>query len=75
MDWRALHDPLADSRLLRMSVGVENVGDLKRDLERGLERVAAWVGGGGGGGGGVDGVGAGNEGDEEGKTARVRSKL
>lgn len=78
IDWRALHDPEADGRLLRLSVGVEHVEDLRRDLERGFARVAA------GGEVGSEGVeegrlgGEGGEGGEKegGKRGIVRrSKL
>lgn len=46
IDWRALHDPEADGRLLRVSVGLEHVEDLRRDLEKGFGRVAGGEGGG-----------------------------
>lgn len=73
VDWRALHDPGADERLLRLSVGLEHVEDLKRDLERGFveaaggEREGEGVGGAGGKGGGEGEGGAGGKGGEDGK--------
>jgi len=39
IEWRAMTDSGCDKRLLRLSVGVEDVGDLRRDLERGFEGV------------------------------------
>ena len=34
VEWRAMSDPTVDRRLIRVSTGVENWGDLKEDLER-----------------------------------------
>ncbi|KAF8540465.1 cystathionine gamma-synthase [Trichophaea hybrida] len=39
IEWRRMTDAGCDKRLLRLSVGVEDVGDLRRDLERGFEGV------------------------------------
>lgn len=51
IEWRAMSDPGVDPRLLRISVGVEDEGDLRRDLEGGF-RVLRGDGGDGGDGGG-----------------------
>ncbi|TGZ80657.1 PLP-dependent transferase [Ascodesmis nigricans] len=40
IEWRALSDPSCDQRLLRFSVGVEDVNDLRRDLENGFKKIA-----------------------------------
>lgn len=62
IDWRALHDPQADGRLLRLSVGLEDFEDLRRDLERGFARVGGGAGGGKGEGEKeVEGDGLGSE--------------
>jgi cystathionine beta-lyase/cystathionine gamma-synthase len=37
IEWRAMTDPKIDNRLLRVSVGVEGLEDLKQDLLQGLE--------------------------------------
>ena len=60
IDWRALHDPQADGRLLRLSVGVEDFEDLRKDLEAGFV--------------GLVGGDEGGEGEEAKGTAR-KSKL
>ena len=39
IEWRAMSDPTADTRLLRISVGVEDWEDLKEDLVSGLRGV------------------------------------
>jgi cystathionine gamma-synthase len=39
VEWRRKHDPEAAPTLLRLSVGLEDPGDLIADLERGLSRV------------------------------------
>lgn len=39
MEWRAMSDKGCDARLLRVSVGIEEVEDLKADLVRGLEAL------------------------------------
>ncbi|KAF8248984.1 cystathionine gamma-synthase [Wilcoxina mikolae CBS 423.85] len=39
IEWRGMTDTGCDKRLLRLSIGVEDVGDLRRDLERGFEGV------------------------------------
>lgn len=41
IEWRAMSDTGCDRALLRLSVGIENVDDLKADLLRGFEAVAA----------------------------------
>lgn len=41
VEWRALSDPTCDTRLLRFSVGVEDVEDLKKDLKQAFESLAA----------------------------------
>lgn len=40
IEWRAMSDDTIDRRLLRVSVGVEDVDDLFEDLKRGIEIVA-----------------------------------
>lgn len=67
IDWRALHDPRADGRLLRLSVGVEDFEDLRRDLEGGFVGLGLGLDGG-------EGEGGENE-NEKGKRGLVRSKL
>lgn len=39
VEWRAMTDESVDHRVLRVSVGLEDWGDLKRDLLRGFERL------------------------------------
>ncbi|PNP77398.1 hypothetical protein FNYG_09274 [Fusarium nygamai] len=39
IEWRAMTDPKIDKRLLRVSIGVEGLEDLKRDLLQGLEAL------------------------------------
>jgi cystathionine gamma-synthase len=39
VEWRRKHDPEAAPTLLRLSVGLEDAGDLVADLERGLSRA------------------------------------
>lgn len=39
IEWRALSDSRCDQRLLRLSVGVEDVEDLLQDLQQGFEAV------------------------------------
>lgn len=39
IEWRAMTDPNVDRRLLRVSIGVEGLEDLKRDLTQGLEAL------------------------------------
>jgi cystathionine gamma-synthase len=39
IEWRRRHDPEASAALLRISVGIEEAGDLEADLERGLARL------------------------------------
>ncbi|MFL5260829.1 MAG: PLP-dependent transferase [Anaeromyxobacteraceae bacterium] len=41
MEWRRKQDPEAPPALLRLSVGLEDAGDLLADLEQGLRAVAA----------------------------------
>lgn len=41
LEWRRKHDPEAPPALLRMSVGLEELEDLTRDLEAGLAKVKA----------------------------------
>ena len=36
IEWRAMTDPKVDRRLLRVSVGVEGLEDLKDDLRQGI---------------------------------------
>ena len=40
IDYRRQSDPKSDPRLLRLSIGVEELEDLKADLRQGLQRVA-----------------------------------
>ncbi|KAM0483103.1 hypothetical protein ACHAPX_002548 [Trichoderma viride] len=39
IEWRAMTDPNVDQSLLRLSVGVESVEDLKADLQHGFEAL------------------------------------
>ncbi|PCD45710.1 hypothetical protein AU210_001142 [Fusarium oxysporum f. sp. radicis-cucumerinum] len=39
IEWRAMTDPKIDKRLLRVSIGVEGLEDLKNDLLQGLEAL------------------------------------
>ncbi|KAM6488201.1 cystathionine beta-lyase [Trichoderma sp. SZMC 28011] len=39
VEWRAMTDRTVDQRLLRVSVGVESLEDLKADLQQGLEAL------------------------------------
>lgn len=39
IEWRAMTDPNVDPRLLRVSIGVEGLEDLKSDLAQGLEAL------------------------------------
>lgn len=39
IEWRAMTDPKVDKRLLRVSIGVEGLEDLKDDLLQGLEAL------------------------------------
>lgn len=39
IEWRAMTDPNVDKRLLRVSIGVEGLEDLKQDLLQGLEAL------------------------------------
>ncbi|KAK4690414.1 hypothetical protein P7C71_g6370, partial [Lecanoromycetidae sp. Uapishka_2] len=39
IEWRAMSDSIVDTRLLRVSVGLENVEDLKDDLLRGFKAL------------------------------------
>ncbi|KAH8647514.1 pyridoxal phosphate-dependent transferase [Ilyonectria robusta] len=39
IEWRAMMDPNVDRRLLRVSIGVEGLEDLKQDLLQGLEAL------------------------------------
>ncbi|CAM1506993.1 Fc.00g066340.m01.CDS01 [Cosmosporella sp. VM-42] len=39
IEWRAMTDPNIDKRLLRVSIGVEGLEDLKQDLLQGLEAL------------------------------------
>ncbi|KAK3394036.1 Cys/Met metabolism PLP-dependent enzyme-domain-containing protein [Podospora didyma] len=41
IEWRAMSDPFVDRRLLRVSVGVENVEDLKEDILQGFRALRA----------------------------------
>lgn len=41
IEWRRRHDPEAAPALLRLSVGLEDAGDLIADLEQGLAQVGA----------------------------------
>lgn len=45
VDWRVRHDPGADGRVLRFSVGLEEACDLRADLERGFGEVGMGEGG------------------------------
>ena len=40
IEYRWQSDPKTDPRLLRLSIGVEELEDLKADLRQGLQRVA-----------------------------------
>ncbi len=40
MEYRRQSDPNADPRLLRLSIGVEELEDLKSDLRQGLQQLA-----------------------------------
>ena len=39
IEWRAMTDPNVDKRLLRVSIGVEGLEDLKHDIVQGLEAL------------------------------------
>jgi len=39
-DWRAMSDPAVDRTLVRISVGVEGIEDLIRDMDQALELAA-----------------------------------
>ncbi|RDA84681.1 hypothetical protein CP532_3511 [Ophiocordyceps camponoti-leonardi (nom. inval.)] len=39
IEWRAMSDPTVDRRLLRLSIGVEALEDLRDDLKRGFESL------------------------------------
>lgn len=39
IEWRAMTDNTVDTRLLRVSIGVEGLEDLKDDLQQGLEKL------------------------------------
>ena len=39
IEWRAMTDPNVDPRLLRVSIGVEGLEDLKHDIQQGLEAL------------------------------------
>lgn len=41
IEWRAMTDPGVDKRLLRVSIGVEALEDLKEDLQQGLDSLKA----------------------------------
>ncbi|PWI75005.1 cystathionine beta-lyase [Purpureocillium lilacinum] len=41
IEWRAMSDPGVDKRLLRVSIGVEGLEDLKEDLRLGFESLRA----------------------------------
>ncbi|KAI8684376.1 hypothetical protein NCS57_00103600 [Fusarium keratoplasticum] len=45
IEWRAMTDPNVDKRLLRVSIGVEGLEDLKQDLLQGLEALRKEKGG------------------------------
>ncbi|KAJ3470661.1 hypothetical protein FSOLCH5_001081 [Fusarium solani] len=45
IEWRAMTDPNVDKRLLRVSIGVEGLEDLKQDLLQGLEALRKERGG------------------------------
>ncbi|RSL67454.1 hypothetical protein CEP54_003183 [Fusarium duplospermum] len=45
IEWRAMTDPNVDKRLLRVSIGVEGLEDLKQDLLQGLEALKKERGG------------------------------
>ncbi|KAJ4174029.1 hypothetical protein NW754_013019 [Fusarium falciforme] len=45
IEWRAMTDPNVDKRLLRISIGVEGLEDLKQDLLQGLEALRKEKGG------------------------------
>ena len=40
IEYRLQSDPKADPRLIRLSVGVEELEDLKSDLRQGLQQLA-----------------------------------
>lgn len=40
IEWRAMTDPNVDKKLLRVSIGVEGLEDLKADLKQGLEALS-----------------------------------
>ncbi|VUC20542.1 unnamed protein product, partial [Clonostachys rosea] len=41
IEWRSMTDPNVDPRLLRVSIGVEGLEDLKQDLQQGFEALKA----------------------------------
>ncbi|CAG9971344.1 unnamed protein product [Clonostachys byssicola] len=41
IEWRSMTDPNVDPRLLRVSIGVEGLEDLKQDLQQGFEALQA----------------------------------
>ena len=41
IEWRAMSDSAVDKRLLRVSIGVEGLEDLKQDLKQGFEALKA----------------------------------
>ncbi|KAI9705229.1 MAG: hypothetical protein M1820_005227 [Bogoriella megaspora] len=43
IEWRKMSDPSVDERLVRISVGVENVEDLKADLLQGFQALVAEI--------------------------------
>ncbi|UPK98309.1 hypothetical protein LCI18_009244 [Fusarium solani-melongenae] len=45
IEWRAMTDPNVDKRLLRVSIGVEGLEDLKQDLLQGLQALRKERGG------------------------------
>lgn len=43
VEWRAMSDDTIDRRLVRFSIGVEDVGDLMRDIRQALGRLDEWA--------------------------------
>lgn len=40
VEWRAMSDETVDRALVRFSIGVEDVRDLKEDIRQGLQRIS-----------------------------------
>ncbi|KAL1305690.1 hypothetical protein AAFC00_007281 [Neodothiora populina] len=43
IEWRRMSDDTVDDRVLRVSIGVENIEDLKRDLLEAFRGLTAWL--------------------------------